>query len=64
MPKAKTKGSVKKRFRISKKGKVLCSKSGRGHLHASYTGATGRSLRRPMVLEGVWAKLLRQMMGA
>jgi large subunit ribosomal protein L35 len=63
MPKAKTKGSVKKRFRISKSGKVLCSKNGRGHGHAPYTGATGRSLRRPMVLEGVWARLIRNMMG-
>jgi large subunit ribosomal protein L35 len=64
MPKAKTKGSVKKRFRISKNGKVLCSKNHRGHMHAHHTGRQKRTLRKPMVLEGVWAKLIRQMMGA
>jgi large subunit ribosomal protein L35 len=64
MPKAKSKGSVKKRFRVSKNGKVLCSKSGRGHMHASYNGKTRRGLRKPQVLEGVWARLIKQMMGA
>lgn len=63
MPKAKTKGSVKKRFRISKSGKVLCSKNARGHMHASKNGRQRRALRKPMVLEGVWAKLIRNMMG-
>lgn len=64
MPKAKSKGSVKKRFRISKSGKVLCSKNARGHMHANNNGKQRRSLRKPLVLEGVWAKLIRQMMGA
>jgi ribosomal protein L35 len=64
MPKAKSKGSVKKRFRISKSGKVLCSKSARGHKHAHHTGKERRALRKPLVLEGVWARLIRQMMGA
>jgi large subunit ribosomal protein L35 len=64
MPKAKSKGSVKKRFRISKSGKVLSSKSARGHMHAIKNGKQRRALRKPLVLEGVWAKLIRQMMGA
>ncbi len=64
MPKAKSKGSVKKRFRVSKNGKVLCSKSARGHMHAKNNGKQRRRLRKPLVLEGVWAKLIRQMMGA
>jgi large subunit ribosomal protein L35 len=62
MPKAKSKGSVKKRFRITKNGKVMSSKAGRGHMHASYGGKTRRALRRPLVLEGVWARLVKQMM--
>jgi ribosomal protein L35 len=64
MPKAKSKGSVKKRFRISKSGKVLCSKNARGHMHAKNDGKKRRRLRKALVLEGVWAKLIRQMMGA
>lgn len=64
MPKMKSKGSVKKRFRISKSGKVLCSKSGRGHMHAIHNGKQRRTLRKALVLEGVWAKLIRQMMGS
>ncbi len=64
MPKAKSKGSVKKRFRISKHGKVLCSKPARGHMHAAYGGKESRNLRRPLVIEGKWARLIKQMMGA
>jgi ribosomal protein L35 len=62
MPKQKSKGSVKKRFRITKNGKVMCSKNARGHMHAHHTGKQRRSLRKPLVLEGVWAKLIRNMM--
>jgi len=64
MPKAKSKGSVKKRFRVSKNGKVLCSKNARGHMHAKNDGKQRRSQRKPLVIEGVWARLIRQMMGA
>jgi ribosomal protein L35 len=38
MPKMKSKGAVKKRFRMSKNGKAVCSKPGRGHMHATYNG--------------------------
>ena len=62
MPKAKSKGAVKKRFRVSKNGKVLCSHPGRGHLHASYGGETARGLKRRMVLDGTWGRLVKQMM--
>jgi ribosomal protein L35 len=64
MPKIKSKGSVKKRFRVSKSGKVLCSKNARGHMHAIHSGKQRRALRKALVLEGVWARLIRQMMGA
>jgi len=63
MPKAKSKGSVKKRFRISKSGKVLSSKSARGHMKAKNDGRKRRNLRRPLVITGVWARLIRQMVG-
>ena len=64
MPKAKSKGSVKKRFRVSKNGKVLCSKPFRGHMHAIHTGMERRTLRRSLVIEGVWARLIKNMMGS
>ncbi len=62
MPKMKTKGSVKRRFKITKHGKVICSKPNRGHMHAIHNGKERRSLRRQIVLEGAWARLLRKMM--
>jgi ribosomal protein L35 len=63
MPKMKSKGAVKKRFRVTKNGKVKCSRHDRGHGHAPFDGKTGRRLRKPMVLEGSWARLIRNMLG-
>jgi large subunit ribosomal protein L35 len=64
MPKIKSKGSVKKRFRVTKNGKVVCSKASRGHMHANKNAKQRRNLRKPLVIEGVWARLIRGMMGA
>jgi ribosomal protein L35 len=61
MPKQKSKGAVKKRFRFSKNGKVLCSPPGRGHLHAHYSGATARKLRKKLVLNETFGKLIKAM---
>ena len=62
MPKMKSKGAVKKRFKVTKHGKVKCSHPGRGHMHASFTGETGRNLRRRMVLNKTWSTLTRRML--
>lgn len=62
MPKMKTRGSVKRRFRVTKNGKVKCSKPFRGHMHAIHNGKQRRELRRSIVIEGTWARLLKQMM--
>jgi large subunit ribosomal protein L35 len=62
MPKMKSKGAVKKRFKVTKTGKVKCSHPGRGHMHASFTGETGRNLRRRMVLNKTWSTLTRRML--
>ncbi len=61
MPKLKSKGSVKKRFKISKNGKALCSKPGRGHMHATYNGDVRRGLRKRIVLNTTWSNLIRRM---
>mgnify|MGYP001225183539 FL=1 len=63
MPKQKSKGAVKKRFRISKSGKAVCSHPDRGHGHAPFNGKTGRRLRRRMVLNDTWSELIRNMVG-
>lgn len=62
MPKMKTKGSVKRRFRVTKRGKVKCSKPFRGHYHAIHNGKDRRSLRKAIIIEGTWARLLKRMM--
>ena len=62
MPKMKTKGSVKRRFRVTKSGKVKCSRPFRGHMHAIHNGKERRSLRREIVITGTWARLLKKMM--
>ena len=64
MPKMKSKGSVKRRFRVSKNGKVLCSKPFRGHMHALHNGKQRRSLRKRLVFEGTWATLIKKMLRA
>jgi large subunit ribosomal protein L35 len=64
MPKMKSKGAVKRRFKVTKHGKVLCSKPFRGHMHAIHNGKERRSLRRSIVIEGTWARLIKKMLGA
>lgn len=64
MPKMKSKSAATKRFRVTKTGKVKCSRHDRGHGHAPFNGRTSRRLRKPLVIEGTWARLVRNMMGA
>ena len=63
MPKMKSKGAVKKRFRRTKKGKLKCSKPKRGHQHAPKDAKAKRNKRSAIVIEGTWARLLQRMMG-
>jgi len=62
MPKMKSKGAVKKRFKVTKSGKVKCSHPGRGHLHAAYNGETRRRLRTKIVLNKTWSTLTKRML--
>lgn len=64
MPKMKSKGAVKRRFRVTKSGKVKCARAFRGHLHAKHNGKQRRGLRKRLVISGTWARLIREMMGA
>ena len=63
MPKAKSKGAVKKRFKITKSGLAKCSRPARGHMHASKDGHAKRRLRDRIVLDKTWSVLIGRMMG-
>ena len=63
MPKMKSKGAVKKRFRMTKSGKLKCSKPKRGHQHAPKNAKHKRNKRSAIVVTGTWAYLLKRMMG-
>ena len=62
MPKMKSKGAVKVRFRRTKKGKIKCSRPGRGHYRAIRNGSERRRNRSEMVLEANWARLIKKML--
>ena len=63
MPKMKSKGAVKGRFKISKNGKVSCGRPGRGHMHATKNGKQARALRKQIQLPHKWGVSMRKMMG-
>lgn len=51
MPKHKTSKTIKKRFRLTARGKIKYSKAGRRHLLGSKSGKRKRHLRRSAVLD-------------
>ncbi|MFH1354912.1 MAG: 50S ribosomal protein L35 [Candidatus Omnitrophota bacterium] len=56
MPKLKTKKGVAKRFRLTKRGKIMYSKEGKRHLLSSKRKSRKRKLRGQAVLEGTQEK--------
>lgn len=63
MPKLKSHPSVKKRFKITKKGKVRRKKAGSQHLLSHKSAARKRKLRRPTLVEGAQARTLKRLLG-
>ncbi len=63
MPKMKSKGALKKRFRISKTGKAMSNRPSRGHMHAKNDSGTRRKLNTRLVLPPTWSRLVRRLMG-
>ena len=47
MPKAKTNKSAKKRFKLTKSGKLLYKKSGKKHINTHMSSKRKRKLRTP-----------------
>lgn len=56
MPKMKTHKGLKKRIKITARGKVMASAPNKGHLMSGKSGNRRRKLRRKILLSGPNAK--------
>ncbi len=62
MPKLKTNKSVKKRFRLTKTGKLKRFRAGRRHLLSSKSSDRKRSLRKSVLVEGMEKKIIKKLL--
>ena len=62
MPKLKSHSGAKKRFKISKGGKVRFKKAGARHLLQGMSSSRSRSLRRKSSLQGAQARVIRRLL--
>lgn len=63
MYKLKTKRSVKRRFKVTKTGKVLRGSQMRSHLRSHKSKGTLRAQKEVKQLEGAFAKKVKQLLG-
>lgn len=63
MPKQKTRKSVLKRFKITKKGKILRRRNFSRHLREKKSGNKKRQQRRQVEVKGYYGKKLRKALG-
>jgi large subunit ribosomal protein L35 len=63
MPKMKTHKGIKKRVRITAKGKVRHKRANAGHLMSGKSGSRCRNLRRPGVLKNSFGRRLKTALG-
>jgi large subunit ribosomal protein L35 len=61
--KQKTKKIITKRFKITKRGKVLRRQAFRGHLNVKKSSKRKRALKRIVQTDKVHAKKIRKIMG-
>jgi len=61
MPKMKTNKGIKKRFKLTKKGKVVFRSAGKGHLLTSKSRKRKRGLRTDHVMGGSMAKNIKKL---
>ncbi len=64
MPKMKTHKGLKKRVKITAKGKIVHRRVNTGHLMSGKSGNRRRSLRRPGVLKGAITKRIKAALSA
>ncbi len=62
MPKVKTHKGLKKRFKITGRGKVKHKRAGASHLMSHKPGKRVRHLRRPALLNRTQAKLVKTLL--
>ena len=62
MPKLKTKGSAKKRFKISAKGKVISAQAGKRHGMIKRTNSQIRKLRGSTIMTKQDTKIVKSYM--
>ncbi len=63
MPKQKTNKSAAKRFRMTRRGKVMRRMASHGHLLAKKSKKRKRGLRRPAVCTHLDAKRMKRLLG-
>lgn len=61
MPKLKTSKGIKKRFKVTKGGKVIFRSAGSSHLLTSKNRKRKRKLRADHVMEGTMAKKIKKL---
>lgn len=62
MPKLKTNKSARKRFKLTKKGKLKRFKQGRRHLLTSKSSNRKRGMRKSILVEGTVAKVIKKLL--
>ncbi len=63
MPKLKTNRSAKKRFKLTKKGKVRRNKAYSQHLLSGKSARRKRNLRKPALVVGRQARTVKRLLG-
>ena len=63
MPKLKTNASAKKRFKLTKTGKVRRNRAYSQHLLSHKSAKRKRNLRRPGLVKGAQAKTMKRLIG-
>ena len=64
MPKQKSHSGAKKRFKVTKSGKVMFARTDRGHFLTEKSQSRKRKLRRGRVLAKTQAKNIKKMLNA
>lgn len=62
MPKLKTRRAIAKRFKFTKKGKILRHKAFKGHLLSHKTSKRKRNLRRPALVSKTEREKIRRLL--
>ncbi|MGH8909658.1 MAG: 50S ribosomal protein L35 [Egibacteraceae bacterium] len=64
MPKQKTHSGAKKRFRVTKKGKVVHQRMGMNHILEKKSSSRKRRLNQESTLSGGDAKKIKRLLGS